>query len=148
MGKSKSGSSNMCLSQSGAAPGNADLAASSSIIASSTLDFAHGAALAVDVLDSSYWVIGSQSWTKQALSLERLILMSLRQCWRWGGAAWAWLGPGAPPLWVCHSSKGKKEESGCKDCKGLCRRVFKRLRCSSCRAGRARDLGPAVQAAL
>ena len=31
MGKSKSGSSNMCLSQSGAAPGNADLAASSSV---------------------------------------------------------------------------------------------------------------------
>ena len=69
MGKSKLGSSNMCLSQSGAAPGNANLAASSSVIASSTLDFAHGAALTVDGLDSSYWVIGSQSWTKQALSL-------------------------------------------------------------------------------
>ena len=69
MGKSKLGSSNMCLSQSGAAPGNANLAANSSVIASSTLDFAHGAALAVDGLDSSYWVIGFQSWTKQALSL-------------------------------------------------------------------------------
>ena len=68
-GQKKLGSSNMCLSQSGAAPGNANLAASSSVIASSTLDFAHGAALAVDGLDSSYWVIGSQSWTKQALSL-------------------------------------------------------------------------------
>ena len=59
----------MCLSQSGAAPGNANLAASSSAIASSTLDSAHGAALTVDGLDSSYWVIGSQSWAKQALSL-------------------------------------------------------------------------------
>ena len=35
---------------------NADLAASSSVIASSTLDPAHGAALAVDGLDSSFWV--------------------------------------------------------------------------------------------
>ena len=37
----------------------------------------------------------------------------------WGSAAWAWLGPEASPLWVGHSSKGKKEKSGCKDCKGL-----------------------------
>ena len=35
---------------------NADLAASSSVVASSTLDPAHGAALAVDGLDSSFWV--------------------------------------------------------------------------------------------
>ena len=35
---------------------NADLAATSSAVASSTLDPAHGAALAVDALDSSFWV--------------------------------------------------------------------------------------------
>ena len=28
----------------------------------------------------------------------------------WGSAAWSWLGPGASPLWVCHSSKGKRSE--------------------------------------
>ena len=55
-GQIKLGSSNMCLSHSGPAPGIADLAASSSVIASSTLDPAHGAALAVDGLDSSFWV--------------------------------------------------------------------------------------------
>ena len=70
MGKSKSGSSNMCLSQSGAAPGNADLAASSSVIASSTLDFAHGAALAVDGLDSSYWVSKLDEASPVTLTVE------------------------------------------------------------------------------
>ena len=71
MGKSKSGSINMCLSQSGAAPGNADLvAASSSVIASSTLDFAHGAALAVDGLDSSYWVSKLDEASPVTLTVE------------------------------------------------------------------------------
>ena len=51
-GQVKLGSSNICLSQSGPAPGNAEIAAISSVIASSTLDPAHGAALAVDGLDS------------------------------------------------------------------------------------------------
>ena len=45
----------MCLNQSGAAAGNADLAASSRLFASSALDPAHGAPLAVDGLDASYW---------------------------------------------------------------------------------------------
>ena len=61
----------MCLSQSGAAPGNADLvAASSSVIASSTLDFAHGAALAVDGLDSSYWVSKLDEASPVTLTVE------------------------------------------------------------------------------
>ena len=69
-GQIKLGSSNMCLSQSGAAPGNADLAASSSVIASSTLDFAHGAALAVDGLDSSYWVSKLDEASPVTLTVE------------------------------------------------------------------------------
>ena len=69
-GQIKFGSSNMCLSQSGAAPGNADLAASSSVIASSTLDFAHGAALAVDGLDSSYWVSKLDEASPVTLTVE------------------------------------------------------------------------------
>ena len=55
-GRDGAGASNMCLSQAGPAAGRADLARSSSIVASSTLDPAHGAALAVDGLASSYWV--------------------------------------------------------------------------------------------
>ena len=69
-GQIKLGSSNMCLSQSGAAPGNEDLAASSSVIASSTLDFAHGAALAVDGLDSSYWVSKLDEASPVTLTVE------------------------------------------------------------------------------
>ena len=69
-GQIKLGSSNMCLSQSGAAPGNADLAASSSVIASSTLDPAHGAALAVDGLDASYWVSKLDEASPVTLTVE------------------------------------------------------------------------------
>ena len=69
-GQIKLGSSNMCLSQSGAAPGNADLAASSSVIASSTLDPAHGAALAVDGLDASYWVSKLDEASSVTLTVE------------------------------------------------------------------------------
>ena len=69
-GKIKLGSSNMCLSQSGPAPGNADLAASSSVMASSTLDPAHGAALAVDGLDSSFWASKLDEVSPVTLTLE------------------------------------------------------------------------------
>ena len=69
-GQIKLGSSNMCLSQSGPAPGNADLAASSSVIASSTLDPAHGAALAVDGLDSSFWVSKLDEVSPVTLTVE------------------------------------------------------------------------------
>ena len=69
-GQIKLGSSNMCLSQSGATPGNADLAASSSVIASSTLDPAHGAALAVDGLDASYWVSKLDEASPVTLTVE------------------------------------------------------------------------------
>ena len=55
-GQIKLGASNMCLSQAGPSPGRADLASSSAVVASSTLDPAHGAALVVDGLASSYWV--------------------------------------------------------------------------------------------
>lgn len=55
-GQIKLGESSMCLSQAGPTAGMADLAVSSSIVASSTLDPAHGASLAVDGLTSSYWV--------------------------------------------------------------------------------------------
>ena len=60
----------MCLSQSGPAPGNADLAASSSVISSSTLDPAHGAALAVDGLDSSFWVSKLDEVSAVTLTVE------------------------------------------------------------------------------
>ena len=60
----------MCLNQSGAAAGNADLAASSSLIASSTLDPAHGAALAVDGLDASYWVSKLDEASPVTLTVE------------------------------------------------------------------------------
>ena len=60
----------MCLSQSGSAPGNADLAASSSVIASSTLDPAHGAALAVDGLGSSFWVSKLDEASPVTLTVE------------------------------------------------------------------------------
>ena len=60
----------MCLSQSGPAPGNADLAASSNVIASSTLDPAHGAALAVDGLDSSFWVSKLDELSPVTLTFE------------------------------------------------------------------------------
>ena len=60
----------MCLSQSGPAPGNADLAASSNVIASSTLDPAHGAALAVDGLDSSFWVSKLDELSPVTLTVE------------------------------------------------------------------------------
>ena len=60
----------MCLSQSGPAPGNADLAASSNVIASSTLDPAHGAALAVDGLDSSFWVSKLDEISPVTLTVE------------------------------------------------------------------------------
>ena len=60
----------MCLSQSGSAPGNADLAASSSVIASSTLDPAHGAALAVDGLGSSFWVSKLDEVSPVTLTVE------------------------------------------------------------------------------
>ena len=69
-GQIKLGSSNMCLSQSGPAPGNADLAASSSVIASSTLDPAHGAALAVDGLDSSFWASKLDEVSPVTLTVE------------------------------------------------------------------------------
>ena len=69
-GQIKLGSSNMCLSQSRPAPGNADLAASSSVIASSTLDPAHGAALAVDGLDSSFWVSKLDELSPVTLTVE------------------------------------------------------------------------------
>ena len=69
-GQIKLGSSNMCLSQSGPAPGNADLAASSSVIASSTLDPAHGAALAVDGLDSSFWASKLDAVSPVTLTVE------------------------------------------------------------------------------
>ena len=55
-GQIKMGSSNMCLSQSGLAPGLADVARSASVVATSTLDAAHGAQLSVDGLTSTYWV--------------------------------------------------------------------------------------------
>ena len=55
-GQIKLASSNICLSQSGLAPGLSDAARSSSVIASSTLDAAHGAKLTVDGLASTYWV--------------------------------------------------------------------------------------------
>ena len=60
----------MCLSQSGPTPGNADLAASSSVIASSTLDPAFGAALAVDGLDSSLWVSKLDEVSPVTLTVE------------------------------------------------------------------------------
>ena len=60
----------MCLSQSGSAPGNADLAASSSVAASSTLDPAHGAALAVDGLGSSFWVSKLDEVSPVTLTVE------------------------------------------------------------------------------
>ena len=60
----------MCLSQSGSAPGNADLAASSSVTASSTLDPAHGAALAVDGLGSSFWVSKLDEVSPVTLTVE------------------------------------------------------------------------------
>ena len=59
-----------CSAARGAAPGNADLAASSSVIFSSTLDSAHGAALAVDGLDSSYWVSKLDDASPVALTVE------------------------------------------------------------------------------
>ena len=60
----------MCLSQSGSAPGNADLAASSSVTASSTLDPAHGAALAEDGLGSSFWVSKLDEVSPVTLTVE------------------------------------------------------------------------------
>ena len=60
----------MWLSQSGPAPGNADLAASSSVIASSTFDPAHGAALAVDGLGSSFWVSKLDEVSPVTLTVE------------------------------------------------------------------------------
>ena len=55
-GQIKVASSNMCLTQTGLAPGLVDVASSASVIASSTLNAAHGAALAVDGLAATFWV--------------------------------------------------------------------------------------------
>ena len=55
-GQIKMASSNKCLSQSGLAPGLADVSRSASVVATSTLDAAHGAKLSVDGLASTYWV--------------------------------------------------------------------------------------------
>ena len=55
-GQIKMASSNMCLTQTGLAPGLVDVASAASIIASSTLNNAHGAALAVDGLTATFWV--------------------------------------------------------------------------------------------
>ena len=55
-GQIKMASSNMCLTQSGLAPGLVDVASAASIVASSTLNTAHGAALAVDGLAATFWV--------------------------------------------------------------------------------------------
>ena len=54
-GQIKVASSNMCLTQTGLAPGLVDVASSASIMASSTLNAAHGAALAVDGLAATFW---------------------------------------------------------------------------------------------
>ena len=54
-GQIKVASSNMCLTQTGLAPGLMDVASSASVIASSTLNAAHGAALAVDGLAATFW---------------------------------------------------------------------------------------------
>jgi hypothetical protein len=66
----QAGASNMFLSQAGPSLGRADFnfTSSSAIVASSTLEPAHRAVLAVDGLASSYWVL-YPSWTKQALCL-------------------------------------------------------------------------------
>ena len=69
-GQIKLGASSMCLSQAGPAAGHADLARSSSIVASSTLDPAHGAALAVDGLASSYWVSKMDETGPVSLTVE------------------------------------------------------------------------------
>ena len=69
-GQIKLGASSMCLSQAGPAAGRADLARSSSIAASSTLDPAHGAALAVDGLASSYWVSKMDETGPVSLTVE------------------------------------------------------------------------------
>ena len=55
-GQIKMASSNMCLTQTGLAPSLVDVASAASIIASSTLNTAHGAALAVDGLAATFWV--------------------------------------------------------------------------------------------
>ena len=55
-GQIKLASSTMCLTQSGLGPGLIDVARSASVLASSTLDVAHGAVLAVDGLASTFWV--------------------------------------------------------------------------------------------
>ena len=55
-GQIKVASSNMCLTQTGLEPGLVDVASSASIVASSTLNTAHGAALAVDGLAATFWV--------------------------------------------------------------------------------------------
>ena len=60
----------MCLSQAGPSPGRADLASSSAVVASSTLDPAHGAALVVDGLASSYWVSKLDEAGPVSLTLE------------------------------------------------------------------------------
>ena len=54
-GQIKMASSNMRLTQTGLAPGLVDVASSASIVASSTLNAAHGAALAVDGLAATFW---------------------------------------------------------------------------------------------
>jgi len=69
-GQIKLGASNMCLSQAGPSPGRADLASSSAVVASSTLDPAHGAALVVDGLASSYWVSKLDEAGPVSLTLE------------------------------------------------------------------------------
>ena len=66
-GQIKLGSSNVLESK---RVRSADLAARSSVIASSTLDPAHGAALAVDGLDSSFWASKLDEVSPVTLTLE------------------------------------------------------------------------------
>ena len=70
-GQIKLASSTMCLTLSGLGPGLTDVARSASVLASSTLDVAHGAVLAVDGLASTFWV--SKLGETEPVSLTVLI---------------------------------------------------------------------------